>query len=150
VGATDLPLSFTATVSGTAPWLTVTGGGATPRTGVLTANPSGVTPGSYHAAVVINANGAPNKPLVIPVDMTVTTGAGLPAAPSALLFTPGAAQSQTLRITSSGPPVSFTISSSEPWITAAASGVTPQDIQVSVNPSSLSPGAHQGSLLIKA
>jgi uncharacterized protein (TIGR03437 family) len=76
----------------------------------------------------------------------------LRAAPVSLSFSAiaGGSQppSQSVSLTSAGPALAFTASSS-PWISLSpAAGTTPAVVSVSVNPAGLSPGTYQGAVTI--
>ena len=68
-------LAVSADVS--APWITVTpASGLVPSRLNVGINPAGLAPGSYAGAVTVNAPGAANSPVRVPVSLTVEPAAG--------------------------------------------------------------------------
>jgi uncharacterized protein (TIGR03437 family) len=146
--------SVSTSVSQGTPWLSVSGGGPTPATLTLTVNVAGLAEGPYQGAVLVTAPGAANSPLSIPVTLTVQGGNSLVVSPTTLSFQLSAQSSGSsqLQVLSSGNPLAFaaTASPGTPWLTASASGTTPQSIQVVASAAGLTPGIYQGSVVITA
>jgi hypothetical protein len=148
------PIAFTTSVSPATPWLTASAGGTTPATVTVTVDPTGLSPGDYEGSVLVNAPGAANTPLVIPVTVSVSAAPRLQATPTQLTFAyqlGGAApEAQALTITSSGAPLQgVAASSGVPWLTVAGSGgATPAVFTVSANGSQLTAGTYQGSITV--
>jgi hypothetical protein len=148
------PISFTATVSPSTPWLGVTGGGTTPAIVTVTLDPTGLAPGDYQGQVLVDAPGAANTPLIIPVTVTVSAAPLIRASPTQLTFgyqLDGKAPTpQALAITSSGTPVNVTVASSgEPWLSVVGTGgSTPSVFTVSVDGSKLAAGTYTGSITV--
>jgi uncharacterized protein (TIGR03437 family) len=69
----NIPAQAVAATATGGPWLTVTGGGTTPQPFTVTANPMGLTPGTYSGAITITSTAAGTNPLVIPVALIVTS-----------------------------------------------------------------------------
>ncbi|MBV8843118.1 MAG: hypothetical protein JO307_09950 [Bryobacterales bacterium] len=62
-------------------------------------------------------------------------------------FTSPGANSQSFTLASTGAPISFSAASDSPWLTVTpATGTTPQQITVTVNPSGLQPNVYTGTL----
>ena len=135
-------------------WLSVTpAGGAVPGTLRVSANPTGLSAGTYAGTVSVSPGGA-QTPLIIPVDFTIGAAAGLTATPAALSFTsqlgaagPGA---QVLSVGGTNG-LAFTTSSSSTsgggWFSVSpATGTSPANITVSVNTAGLSAGSYAGSI----
>lgn len=126
----------------------------------LLANPYGLTPGNYTGTVNLAAtnSGGPsvaNSPITIPVSFSVTAGT-ISVSPTLLAFSftmggsaPGA---QTLAVSSSGQALTYTAvaaSDTGTWLSVSpASGTTPGNLSVIVDPSKLSPGMYNGSITI--
>jgi hypothetical protein len=78
-------LPFTATTS--APWLTVSASGAAaPATVTVTANPAGLSVGTYDATVTIDGGGAGGSPRNVPVTLTVAAAPPAPPPPPTVLL----------------------------------------------------------------
>jgi hypothetical protein len=54
-------------------WLSVTGGGSSPQPFTVTADPTGLAPGTYTGAVTVTSTTSGVNPLVMPVTFTVTS-----------------------------------------------------------------------------
>lgn len=97
----------------------------------------------------VNQAGADDEPPPPPANLTVT-----PTSLSFLQIQGGAATlSRTLNIGSTGDPLNFSIQinagSGGNWLSASASsGVTPQSIQFTANPATLTPGTYTATVVI--
>ena len=148
-----------ATQSG-GPWLSLdaaTVQGTTP--GVVTAiiNGAGLAPGTYIGTVSITPQGG--NPQTSTITLLVAAPAVIVATPSPLFFNyqvggslPG---TQALSLGSTGDVLNLTVAASTQsggaWLTVDAPSVTtPASIEVSANPTGLSPGSYQGMLNIFA
>jgi uncharacterized protein (TIGR03437 family) len=150
------------TVGTSASWLTVTPAfgtlGIFPTTLALGVNPSGLSAGTYAGYVTIA--GPQLGSIVVQVQLTVT-----PAPAPTLIVTPasvsfnfdlastGPPPTQTLTLSSNGAALPFTVTSvtlaGGNWLTASpASGITPSQLSISANPSSLLPGSYTGSVTV--
>jgi len=156
--------NFTATAitnSGT-PWLTVNpSAGSFPANLQVTVNPAGLgssNPGTFNAAVAINAPGT--NGISIPVLVTIQGTPSLNVSPAQLAFAyqlgTATPQAQTLTINSStGANVSFAVaaetSSCGNWIVLNQNtGATPSTLSVQVNTSGLTAGSCSGVINISA
>ena len=142
-------------------WLSVQPSG--PLTGnqtlVVTANPAGLTAGTYAGAITFNTNGVVQT---VPVTLAVTSSnAAITVTPAALTFTTAGAQippSQTVVISTAGlVPILVTETSSDSpsWLTASLvaggslSVSTPVSLAIGVNPTSLAPGLYIGHIIVR-
>lgn len=134
-------------------------GGAIPFT--VTANPIGQSTGSYTGSIILTPSAG--TPLTIPVNITIGTAPSLSVTPPSLAFayqtgtaTPAA---QTIALSSSGNALSFGVTSSTQsgggWLVVtpqtgatAATGGSPTNLTVQVNPTGLMPGSYQGTITI--
>jgi uncharacterized protein (TIGR03437 family) len=151
-------LSFSATASASAPWLSVSpASGTAPSTLSVSVSPAGLSAGTYTGSIQIAAEGATNTPASIGVTLTVTEApASLAVAPAALTFqyTNGGAvpAAQNVAITNAGGgTLAWTASTNAYWLgVAVASGGAPATLAVTVNPVNLAAGTYTGSVLITA
>lgn len=165
VTGSTLSVTPTAVVMSGGNWLSVSPAGAsaigtTASTLQVSVNPSGLSEGTYHGAVLLSSSGAGNNPVLVPVTYTVgSANATVTVTPQQLSFTQvqggPAPPPQTLNIASSGGPVSFSLAAATStgvgWLSVAStSGVTPGSTQVSVNASSLALGTYQGFIIVTA
>ena len=159
ISSSSTDFGFSAAPSSGAPWLDVVGGGTTAASVSVTVHPAGLLPGTYTASVILSSSQAGNSPLLIPVHLTVTAGVVIRAQPTAVSFTytqqGNVPDSQSLSISSSSPQQSSidftsTISPAESWLVLSGSGPTPASLQVTVNPSGLTPGVYNASIIISA
>ena len=155
--------AFTATVAVTvsrpagANWLSVSSnGGTTPLSLKVYVNPTGLAAGVYTGSIDVTAAAAGNSPKSLPVTLDVGNApATLAAAPASLAFTwttgstlPSA---KTITLSSSGVPLSATITVTGTWIKAQPSGsITlvglPATVQVTADPTGLAPGSYSGKV----
>ncbi len=143
------------TTATNATWLSVSpASGTTPGNLSISVNPSGLAAGTYTGNVTITSAGASNSPKTVPVTFTVTAATPtLSVSPASLTFayqigssTPSA---QAVALTSSGSATSYTTATNTTWLSVApASGSTPGNLSVSVNPSGLAAGTYMGNVTI--
>jgi uncharacterized protein (TIGR03437 family) len=143
------PILFSATPS--VSWLTIApASGTTPTDTVITADATGMTPGTYQGTIEVDGGAAP---LIITVQLVVTAAANsVTTTPASLSFTqtvgstPAAAQ--TLHL-SSGTAVNFSVLSGANWLKVSpTTGTTPADITVTPTPGGLQAGTYQDSITI--
>lgn len=141
--------AYTVTVGGTnTQWLTVTPeSGRMPAALAVRVNPTTLAAGTYTAAVIVAVTGVAN-PASIPVTLVVTSPPPtLTLSSAALNFTaPPVPAAQTVRLTTTGGPVTFTAAAGAPWMTVApTSGVVlpgaPVTLSVAVDTATLTPQA---------
>ncbi len=147
------------TIASSAAWLTASAAsGTTPGTLNITANPTGLAAGSYTGNITVTSTGASNSPQTVPVTFVVSPAVvpnpQLTATPSSLAFAyqsgSGTLGSQTIAVTSSGSAISYTAAASGgTWLSVTpASGTTPGNLAVSVNPGTLAAGTYNGTITI--
>ena len=121
-------------------------------------NTSQLAPGTYDGTITLTSLGATDSPESIPVTLTVA----LP--PPVISFTPSTLSfvaitgrpnpaTQSIGIGNSASTASFSwnATTDSPWLNAApASGITPANLNVSVNPSSLATGTYTGNVIVSA
>jgi uncharacterized protein (TIGR03437 family) len=154
------PLAFRTLIAtnGGGDWITLSPSqGTTPATLNVSVHPGNLSAGDYSGTVTI-ADTA-NNTVVLQVFMLLNTRSTIKAAPSSLTFsmTVGASPpSQALQITNTGSgtlnwAASPSTVSGGNWLgLSAASGTAPSTVSVSVNATSLSRGAYNGSVTITA
>ncbi|MCC7234967.1 MAG: hypothetical protein IT163_06675 [Bryobacterales bacterium] len=155
-----MPAAFTVTTAGGGDWLSVTPASTqTPAAFLVSAEPGTLTAGEYAGSVSIAVPGAAVTPLTLPVTLRVSaassplmrlsrrrvnfvyqTGQGAPAA-------------RTIGVSSTGATVAYAVSTNVgtggAWLSVgAASGASPSDITVSVNPISLVAGVYSGTVTV--
>ena len=160
------PLTFNAT---TAPgsggnFVTVSpSSGTTPQTLNLSINPSALAtlaPGSYSSTVTLNSPAAGNSPLNIPVNLIIGNNTLLNASQTALTFnyeiTQAAPATQTFTVSSTGTPLTYTVSAVSTnctmnFLTATSSpSTTPGTVAVSVSTPGLNAGTCNGTITISS
>ncbi len=146
------PLSF-ATFDGTTPWLIVTGGGTTPSNISVAINPVGLSAQQYRGSFTVASSQAGNSPVAISVILDVSQGPPILAQPASLTF------DYTLQ-GAVPPPRSVAISSSavlafstsilpqQSWLTLKGGGPTPANLEVTMDPTGLTPGSYAASILV--
>jgi uncharacterized protein (TIGR03437 family) len=121
----------------------------------VTANPSGLSEGTYNGSVSITPTGG--VATIVPVVLTLTSAPTLTAAPASLSFTAsqtaGVPSSASVQISGKPSGIAFLTSVSTRdganWLSVAPNaGLTPATVSVSVDPSLLSAGSYSGSILI--
>lgn len=156
VGSTAGNLGFTATAS--ANWITVTpAGGTTPGQIAVGINPASLPQGTYQGSITVVAPGAANSPQNIQVNLSITAPQTIHANPASMSFNyqiggqlPAA---QPLGVTASSGDLSFTAaaatSSGGNWLSVEpASGQTPANPSVRVNPANLAVGRYEGTVTV--
>ncbi|SRR5579875_663668 len=129
------------------------GGGnlLTPGTLTVSVNPSGLPNGQTNGTISITAGGVTQT---IPVSVTVSGNStnSIAVSTQTLSFTAsvgGAAQSQTVTLTSTGGQIPFTASvpTTLPWLSVSpTSGSTPTSVTITANPAGLTAGNYQGTV----
>lgn len=144
-----------ATGSFTLPWIGV---GNAPATIQVSIDPSfrNLGPGTYSASIKFNTI-FPDRQVTVPITLNVSAPPPiLRASITELYFQYMAGNSamppaQAIQITSSGSPLSASISSNATWLSASTlNGTTPFSIDIKVNPTGLAVGTHRGQLIIAA
>ena len=143
--------AFTTSSPGTAQWLTVSPvSGRVPGSLTVRVNPTSLTAKTYTSTITVTVSGV--APLTIPVTLIVTPAPStLALSATTLNFTtpPNPPPTQTVNMTTNGAPISFTVASGSPWLTAttlkgigAPDVVTPgaaYPLVISVDSTSLAP-----------
>jgi hypothetical protein len=136
----------------------------------LTANPTGLIPGTYTATVTLQNVSTP--PVLLPVTLVVSPGSQITVSKSALQFiyhttsgkgtslsdTTGAflnTSSDQIVVTSTGSPIPYTASVSTAdganWLVAApTTGATPDALVVRISPSGLPAGSYSGTITLQS
>ena len=116
----------------------------------VTANVTGLAPGTYNGAVTITATGATGSPATIPVTLNIASSPALAVAPSSLTFTGAGSQTLTISNTGGGT-LTWTAERQQPWLTLSqATGTTPEVLTVSPSVFSLAPGTYTDTITISA
>ena len=164
-GSTALQYTATPTTNTGGPWLLVSqSSGATPGNIVISANPMGLSPGSYIGRVTLTSTTTGASDLIIPVSLNINPNPTLTVLPSNGLnfaYQAGgtAPAAQTLTFSSNGAAVNYTLSpitsSGGPWLvlssnSGTASQAQPQKVTVSPNVTGLAPGTYQGKISVAA
>ena len=152
------------TTSDNASWLILSTGSGTTTTETdsisATVNPTGLTAGTYTAAVTVSSSGAANTPQVIPVSLTLSpapmsspiinlsvpsltfTGTSVGASPSA--------QSFTISNTGTGT-LTWTAGDNAAWLSLSpASGTNTGTVSAAVNLTGLAAGTYNGTVTVSA
>ncbi len=154
IGSTSSALTFSSSISSATSWLSASGSGTTPGGITVSADATGLTPGTYQGAILISSAGAANSPLSVPVSLLVMETASLQATPTPVSFSykqAGPAPSpQTVGVTLGGQPAmntNATAAPGEPWLSVqnGAGSVT-----IGVNPAGLLSGTYSGSVLVES
>jgi uncharacterized protein (TIGR03437 family) len=141
-------VAYTAVIAGGTPWITLTPSTLNlPASRSVLVNPSGLPIGTYSSAIQVSATGF----ATISIPVTLTVEEPLPTlvlSASSLNFStpPAIPAAQTLTLTTTGGPVTFTAASSAPWLTVTpTSGVVllglPVTLSVTVNNAGITPSA---------
>jgi hypothetical protein len=132
-------------------WLTTSiGSGSTSTVSGLNAivTPGTLTPNTYTGHLTFTPGGE-----VVTVTLTITAPGPVTPSPTALTFSANyggpTTASQPVQVTSTGGPVSFSVASDEPWLSAGVTtGLTPQQLNVTASPATVTPGSHTGHLTL--
>jgi hypothetical protein len=145
-------------------WLSVSGGGTTPGSLVVSVNPAGLTPGqTYNGSITINAPASNPSSIQVAVSLTVAAQGAVPlqASPSALylFYDQGAGTDlqHVLMINSGGGSVTYQVTGQAQtcgnWLsvvtpTGTASASTPGIVGVIVTPAGLNSQTCRGSISV--
>ena len=158
-----VPFTFSTTTNGGGAWLTVQQSSTNAPTSLsVLANPSGLPSGVYTGTITVNTSGTANPSQAVDVRLIVTTGGSNSAfqfAPANLRFyaqvNGSQPPNQQVTISSNGPTSSYLVTTSVTspsggtWLQAGpASGSTPGNLSVGVNPSGLSNGTYEGIITV--
>jgi Domain of unknown function (DUF4082)/Viral BACON domain/Bacterial Ig domain/Putative binding domain, N-terminal len=144
-----------AVVTSNQSWLTsVASSTLTPGTLTVTANPTGLTEGTYTGTVTIYAPGATNSPLVIPVTFGVKT-AVMSVTPTTLNFFGAIGLNpnpQPVNVTNIGTGVlNWAATATQSWdVLSASTGAAPASISVSPIASGLANGIHTDTITVSS
>ncbi len=141
-----------------ASWLVVSplsgAAGLTPVPIALSVNPSGLAPGTYTTALILDPENGPTLDPV-PVKLVVSVNPILQLSKSVLGFSADfggaapAAQSVSVTAVGTGGAIPFTVSADQSWVTVQMSAnQTNADLSVSVNPVGLSIGVHEAVVTV--
>jgi hypothetical protein len=163
VNSSGAPVSFV--VSPSASWLVVIGTtpigantwqATTPTSVSVFVDPSSLAPGTYTGAVNIIPNGSPAGAKTVGVTLSVGLAAALVLAPRSFSFVAAvgsvAPPSQSLSVASSGSIFPFTAAvMGGNWLSInTGGGISPGTIVLQVNPTGLSAGNYNSSVLVSA
>lgn len=151
-------VSFQATANSQGNWLSVSPGSAsTPATLTITANPSGLSPGLYEGTINFAVDGSTVASLAVqltvqpPLTVTTGTGTGIGSIPVVLAETGNSgifSADIPLVTTFSGSPFTAAVTGVAGIAITPASGTLPSLLHVSVDTTSLAPGAYQATVTI--
>lgn len=158
---TPIAFNVTSTTNSAANWLLVsTSTGTTPANLTISANPSGLAPGTYTGTVTLTATtpaNVANSPQGITVTLVVTPTATLAVSQPTLSFTQStsgpAPNSQTVSVTSVGNAITFatnaTVTAGGNWLSVTPiNATTPAILTVTANGANLGPGTYTGQITL--
>jgi uncharacterized protein (TIGR03437 family) len=128
---------------------------------VVSANVTGLTPQVCSGNITLTVPGSSTPPLVIPVTLNVSNTALLNVGQNAInltVLTGAASTTQTVSVSSTDPnnQLPFTaVAATNPvgltWLSVVPnSGNTPNNLQVTINPTTLGPGTYTGSITVSS
>jgi len=156
-----ITFSAVASVNAGLSWLTVNpSNGTTPQALTVTANGTGLQPGTYTGSILISSPGSQNSQTVN-VTLTISNVPVIVATPSSITavnFQIGSANPapQTIALSlQGGGALAFTaaatMTTGTGWLSVSpTSGTTPSSITVTINPAGLTPAVYQGNVTITA
>jgi uncharacterized protein (TIGR03437 family) len=156
-----ITFSAVASVNSGGTWLTVNPSNATtPAALTVTANGTGLQPGTYTGSILISSPGSQNSQTVN-VTLTVSNVPVIVASPVGITpvnFQIGSANPapQTIALSlQGGGALAFTavatMTTGTGWLTVSpTAGTTPTNISVTINPTGLTPATYQGNVTISA
>ena len=156
--SSSTPLTFTASATTNLPgiqWLSIANTqGNTPGTVTVSISPFAFPLGQYQGTITINSPGASNPTTTIPVTLNISDKPLLDLSPSTLQFSYQAGgpvpPDQFVTPASTTPAQNYTVAVSTNgtgnWLTATAPGLTPQPVDVAVNPVGMPAGNYTGTL----
>jgi uncharacterized protein (TIGR03437 family) len=151
---TALTFSASATTTSGGNWLLVTPtSGTAPANLSISVNPAGLGSGTYSGSVTVSSTGASNSPQSISVTLTLTGAPTISISPSLLNYAYQSGgtlpQAQTVTVSATSPAAFTAAASGGSWLSVSpASGTTPANLSVSVNPAGLSPATYNGTITV--
>jgi uncharacterized protein (TIGR03437 family) len=152
-GSAPVAFTVTASTSSGGNWLSTSANtsNTTPTTLSVTANPSGLSAGTYNGNLAIQPTGG--AVVNVPVTLTITAAPTVAATPTTLSFTYRAGDAapapQPVSVTGNGLSYTATAASTGNWLSVSpTAGTAPGTVNVSVNGSSLSAGSYTGTVTI--
>jgi hypothetical protein len=152
-----ITVSAAASTSTGANWLSVTPpSGSTPVSFTISASSAGLQPGTYSGAVTIGSPQASNGPVVVPVQLLVSTLPLLSVSPASINFSweQGASlpTAQTFNISTNGSAVNYALTTAGgSWLSLSAASITTNGaVTVSVDPTGLAPGTYSATVSISS
>ncbi len=149
------PVAWTASMP--AGWLSLaSASGSTPATISVLADPAGLPLGAITTVIEITAPDSSNSPLSIPVTFDISPAPTLTLSPPSLNFNfrqlmppPGP---KVVAVTDgTADALNASVSTTEPWLTASpVVGTVPENLAVTVDPDSLTPGPYHGFVQVSA
>jgi len=164
--STFAPITVAVQTTDGGKWLSATGGQPVPQGLVVSVDPTGLAPGTYHGIVTISSTAAP-APAQLPVTLTVWSAPPPPltVSPSSLTLTAisgGPAIIQTVNTATGNIPISFGTAGASTtdggdWLSLVAVPqlppiplITSGPATIAANPANLAPGVYHGTLTIAA
>ena len=157
-----LPFSNSVQTTSGGNWLSIdTSSGVAPSNVTVTANPTGLPVGTYKGTILVTVIQAKNTPLLLPVELTITSGPGpqsgtLHVNPTSLEFqaTDGVAGTieQPVQFSSSGQEVPFSMGPiTDSWLAVTPTGgTTPALLHVLVTPKGLVAGDYNSKIVLQS
>ena len=154
---TNISPAVTYLLSTNTSWITVlASSGTTPGTAFIRVNPAGLAAGTYSGSVTLNAIGAANNGVTVPVSLTISSSSqSLVLNPNSLSFVAQAngapPPAKNVSVGSTVASTAYSVTSNQTWLQGiAGTDSTPGAIAVYVNPGSLSPGTYNGNLTVSS
>ena len=151
-------VAFSVTAQSGQNWLSVTpASGTTPGQLVVTANTTGLSPGTYDGSLTITSTQASNPVLTVPISLVVGPAQNLGVTPLSLTFGSvtgePAPAGQKIKLTPTAGKVDFKatveVTGAVQWLSVApAAGTAPFELMVAVDPTNLPPAAYSGTITI--
>jgi uncharacterized protein (TIGR03437 family) len=158
-GAAGISYTVSAATSSGGSWLSTNIGAnvsvGTPSNIIVTANPGSLAAGTYNGTITLTPYGG--TVVTVPVSLTIAGPPTITASPTQLNFSyqaGGAAPAaQSVQVTGSTSSLTFSVlaTSTGNWLLVSpASGTAPATLSVSIDPTNLNPGTHQGTISLAA
>lgn len=150
--------AMTWSASKSAPWVSLSAAaGSAPQDVIVTLNPAGMGPGTHTDVIVFTSLEATNDPIDVPIELVISQP-GLTVTPTAItdaaMQGDVAKRTHTLSVGNSGPgggTLGWFVSADRAWIEVSPpGGFAPATITVTLDPASLPPGTHEGSVTVTA
>jgi uncharacterized protein (TIGR03437 family) len=161
IGSSAAPLNYSVSYFSAQNWLVAsTTQTVTPGQVAVNVNPGNLGVGTYTGTVTVTPSGASTTPLVIPINLVISTASSITLNPAAFTFMATAGSTtptspQLLNVSSATNGINFNVTTGynqqnvPSWLSVApTSGITNTSLSITANPSGLAAGTYTATITV--